>query len=149
MLITNSKNPFNILLCLMMLLISVNHCYGQKSEELQNIQTSKDQSYREIHGYITNANLPLVNVNISANGTDRGAKTDSKGFYTIKAKEGEVLLFTYIGMQSVEVIIEDVTEVLNIKMRIKENSLGEVIVKANRKQKAGFTEMGKPKNITK
>jgi tetratricopeptide (TPR) repeat protein len=146
--ITSSKNPYTIFLCVITLLMNVHYGYGQISEELQNIQITKEESYREIYGYITSANVPLANVNISVKDTDRGVKTDNKGFYTLEAKEGEVLLFTHIGMQSLEVIIEDITSVLHIKMRMKQDALDEVIIKTDRKHKAGFTEMDKPRNIT-
>ena len=146
--ITTSKKICNIFLCLIILLMSGNYGYAQINKEVKNIPVSKSQEYKEIHGYITSGKLPLANASITAKGTERGARTDNNGFYTVKAKQGEVLLFSHIGMQSLEIIVEDITKVLNIKMRVREDALDEVIIRANKKYKSGLTEMDTPRNIT-
>jgi hypothetical protein len=45
--------------------------------------------------------------------------TDLKGFYSIKAKPGETLSFSYVGLKKVWVLIEEVTSILNINMKIE------------------------------
>ncbi len=144
------KNLYCIFLYTLILFLKVNHIHGQEVAKSQKVLTTKDNSqlYKEVSGYITNAETPLTNVNIRVKSANRGTMTNSKGFYTLKVKEGEILIFTYIGMHSLEVIIEDITTILNIKMRVKKDMLNEVIVKTNRRQKEGFTVMNKPKKIT-
>ncbi len=144
------KTSYSVFLYVFALLMTINYGHSQTVKEPKKIHTTKNktQLYREISGTIISSDLPLTNVNIRIKNTNRGTKTDSKGFYTLKAKEDEILLFTHIGMQSLEVIIEDITKVLNIKMRVQQNALDEVIVKTRKKQKEGFTEMDKPRKIT-
>ncbi|MEN8879324.1 MAG: hypothetical protein ABF311_04055, partial [Polaribacter sp.] len=49
----------------------------------------------------------------------RYAVSNEKGFYSIKAKPGEVLYYSYVGLDEVKVLIEDVTQTLNINLQLK------------------------------
>lgn len=40
---------------------------------------------------------PLVGVTVLVQGTVRGTTTDAEGFFSIKAKHGDVLTFSFIG----------------------------------------------------
>lgn len=87
-------------------------------------------STKEISGTITYLNAPLPNVNIILKGTTIGTKTNTQGNYTIKVKIGDILQYSYVGFNTVSIIVEDVTEVLDIEMKDKTNVLDEVIVTA-------------------
>ena len=60
-------------------------------------------------------------------------KSDTNGNYKIAAKVGEELSFSYVGLKTIDVIVEDVTTILNIKMTEKVNELETVVVKSNKK----------------
>ncbi|WP_438422598.1 carboxypeptidase-like regulatory domain-containing protein [Aquimarina macrocephali] len=82
----------------------------------------------KIYGYVTSNNIPLKNVNISIKDKNRRTTTDEKGYYYIEASEREVVQFSFVGKKQVEVIVEDVTQFLNIKMIDDVNTLDEVLV---------------------
>ncbi|WP_159025578.1 carboxypeptidase-like regulatory domain-containing protein [Aquimarina sp. Aq78] len=88
-----------------------------------------------IYGYVTSNNIPLKNVNVSIQDKNRRTITDENGYYYIEASEKEVIYFSFVGKKPVEVIVEDVTQFLNIKMIEDVNTLDEVLVKTNRHEK--------------
>lgn len=88
----------------------------------------KYSELQEIKGNITSLENPLPDVNVSSKNSARGTKTDDEGHYRILAQPGETLTFSYVGLQTVEIIVEDVTTVLNIEMIAESNELQEVLV---------------------
>ncbi|WP_081748290.1 carboxypeptidase-like regulatory domain-containing protein [Aquimarina megaterium] len=89
----------------------------------------------KIYGYVTSNSIPLKNVNVSIQGKSRRTITDEKGYYYIEASEKEVIHFSFVGKKPVEVIVEDVTQFLNIKMIDGVNTLDEVLVQTNSQEK--------------
>lgn len=61
-----------------------------------------------IHGTVTEkaTGEPLPGVGIQVKGTGTGTTTDIKGYYTISAQKGQVLLFSFVGMKTREVKVE-------------------------------------------
>jgi len=84
----------------------------------------------EIKGQVTDQNnTPLPGVSVLVKGTSNGILTDFDGNYHIKAKKGQVLQFSYLGLKTTEVIIkDDVT--INIILKDDTESLQEVVVTA-------------------
>ncbi|WP_431137194.1 SusC/RagA family TonB-linked outer membrane protein [Psychroserpens mesophilus] len=62
---------------------------------------------KTITGTVTSAvdGLPLPGVNVIVKGTSRGVQTDFDGNYSIKASEGETLVFSFISMKSTEMLV--------------------------------------------
>ena len=85
-------------------------------------------STNTIKGIITHGDYPLVNANIAIKGTAEGIQTDKNGTYEIEAQPRDVLVFSYVGMQTFEIVVEDVTRILNINMVRKVEKLDEVVV---------------------
>jgi TonB-linked SusC/RagA family outer membrane protein len=69
--------------------------------------------------------LPGVSVNVK--GTSTGVETDFDGKYTIKAKEGDVLIFSYLGFKTEEKTV-GVSNVINVILTEDATSLNEVVV---------------------
>jgi len=88
---------------------------------------------KEISGKVTHLNAALTDVNIINKSRNTGAKTNGSGNYSIHAKIGDVLQFSYVGFKTLSVTVEDVTSVLNINMITKVNVLKEAVVIADRK----------------
>ncbi|WP_420322936.1 carboxypeptidase-like regulatory domain-containing protein [Flagellimonas sp.] len=86
------------------------------------------QKLIKIEGNVSDGEKPLTRVSVQISRTNGGTETDSSGSYSIKATPGDVLVFKHMGMENEEVIVEDVTSVLNIKMRPKIEQLDEVVV---------------------
>lgn len=70
---------------------------------------------------------PLPGVTIIAKGTTIGTVTDFDGKYTISVTPGSTLVFSYIGYDSKEVLVEDQTEI-NVVLVEKTQALDEVVV---------------------
>lgn len=109
------------------------------------------EEIKKISGIVTDGFAPLQNVNILVKGTDVGIKTDKLGKYSIFANEGQTLVYSYVGKQPVEIIIEDVTEFLNIVLYDKVEELeGVTVTKRKRKsQKDLLNEYNENRNLIK
>ena len=103
---------------------------------------------KEISGIITYEGAPLSNVNILIKNSEKGTSTNNKGVYKIGAKEGDILQFTHINMKAIEVLIEDITTILNISMKAANNELDEVIISSKKKNKQTGLYPKKPKKIS-
>ncbi len=74
--------------------------------------------------------LALPGVTVSEKGTTNGALTDSDGKFSIKVTSGKsVLMFSFIGMKTVEEPVNNRSEV-NVKMKQEDIGLDEVVVTA-------------------
>lgn len=85
---------------------------------------------RTITGTVTDqGGLPLPGVNVLVQGTTRGVQTDFDGNYSISASQGEVLVFSYLGMQTVEYAIANNTEI-DVVLEPDAAQLEEVVITA-------------------
>ncbi len=96
-------------------------------------QISKD-ILQDISGKVTYLNVALPNVNITVNNNKRGIESDIKGNYLIKAKSGDLLNYSYVGFETISILIEDITSILNIEMNIKASDLEEVVITSTNKE---------------
>ena len=98
-----------------------------------NIETSpiNQDTKKTIRGKVTYLDAPLPLVNVVVVGKYTGTKTNPKGEYSIEANVNDIIQFSYVGYATVSIIVEDVTEILDIEMVEKRNELDEVTVIAN------------------
>lgn len=90
-------------------------------------------------GYVTGTitdeeGLPLPGVNIIIKGTSRGTQTDFDGNFTIEVEKDEILEFSFVGLNVLEIKVGD-SRYLDIKMISNPNQLGELVVQAYRTTK--------------
>ncbi|MBL7472872.1 SusC/RagA family TonB-linked outer membrane protein [Robertkochia sediminum] len=71
--------------------------------------------------------LPLPGASVLVQGTARGTQTDFDGNYSIMASEGDVLVISYIGMQTQEVAVP-ASGVVNVQLSVDAQTLDEVVV---------------------
>ncbi|SMC46902.1 carboxypeptidase-like regulatory domain-containing protein [Cellulophaga tyrosinoxydans] len=90
---------------------------------------------QKVTGFITSSSKPLANVEVAIKNHQKVVISDSRGRYETKVAPKQTLVFTSLGMKPVEIIIEDVTEVLNVNMVSKVENLKEVIVSKERVSK--------------
>ncbi|MEO6915551.1 MAG: TonB-dependent receptor [Chitinophagaceae bacterium] len=86
------------------------------------------QNTRTIKGRVTNIEnnaLPLVTVSVK--GKTTGTSTDSSGRFQISAAAGNVLVFSYVGAESKEVIIT-AQNTVNVQLNTVGSSLQDVVV---------------------
>lgn len=69
---------------------------------------------------------PLIGVSVMLIGSNQGTVTDLNGAFTVQAKTGGTLKFSYVGYSALEVKVSGVN--LTIRLRENENSLEELIV---------------------
>jgi TonB-dependent SusC/RagA subfamily outer membrane receptor len=89
------------------------------------------QNQTTISGIVSDieSSMPLVGVNVLVKGSQRGTMTDFDGKYAIDAAPGEVLVFSYLGLQSKEVAV-GTGSTINVEMAADEEQLNEVVVTA-------------------
>ncbi|UJH67137.1 hypothetical protein [Allomuricauda sp. SCSIO 65647] len=105
--------------------------------ELLSQPTAELQKERIVSGIVYHDGQPLSKASIETLGNDSSeiVRTDDFGRYTLEVVPREVLAFSYPGMQTVEVIVEDVTSILNIDLFNRIEKLDEVIVTDRRIKK--------------
>lgn len=81
-----------------------------------------------ITGRVTNNLSPLSNVNIKIENSKEGITSDEDGNFEIFVNVGDVLTFTYVGMETVQRLIENENKVVDISMVQNIESLDEVTV---------------------
>ncbi len=89
---------------------------------------------RTISGIVTDGGGAVPGVNVIVKGTKNGTQTDFDGKYSVKAKTGDVLIFSYMGMQDFTAIV-GTSSVVNAKMQEDGKELQEVVVVAFGTQK--------------
>lgn len=84
---------------------------------------------KTISGTITykQDNSPLIGVNVIVKGTTRGSISDFDGKYQLKAAKGETLVFTYLGMKTIEKEVGD-ENIIDVQMEDDAFGLEEVVI---------------------
>lgn len=70
--------------------------------------------------------VSLPGVTVIIKGTQNGTVSDNNGQYSIDATKGAVLIFSFVGMISHEVLIEDQTEI-NVSLKTETIGIEEVV----------------------
>jgi len=84
---------------------------------------------RTVSGVVTdNAGLPLPGASVLVKGTQNGTQTDFDGKYSIKATASQVLVFSYIGIKSQEIVASSSN--VNVKLISSATELDGVVVTA-------------------
>lgn len=101
-----------------------------------------------IKGKLTHMGVPLVNAEISID-SKASIKTGLDGSYSINAKIGDVIVYSYPSLETINIIVEDVTSILNIELSQEVTTLDEVVVKGSlrKSQKELEEEYGYNKNL--
>jgi len=84
---------------------------------------------RTITGTVISADdgAPLPGVSVKIKGTTQGTSTDMNGKYTIRANQGQVLVFSFVGSATQEKAV-GATGQIDIKLASDAKSLNEVVV---------------------
>lgn len=70
---------------------------------------------------------PLEGVTVIINNNERGTTTDSKGFYSIEAKKGDKISFSFVGFKTKEVVVEN-QKIINLKLKEEIDVLEEIVL---------------------
>jgi TonB-linked SusC/RagA family outer membrane protein len=86
--------------------------------------------YQTITGRVVGADGgPLSGVSVRVKGTNNGTTTNVNGEFSIQANKGDILVFSYVGLQAQEVPVNENTD-LRITMSATTQQMSEVIVTA-------------------
>jgi TonB-linked SusC/RagA family outer membrane protein len=90
---------------------------------------------RTVSGVVSDGSMAIPGVNVLVKGTKISTQTDFDGGYSIKAKTGDVLIFSYIGMEDRQISV-GASDKVNVTMESGIKSLDEVVVVAYGSQKS-------------
>ena len=103
-----------IRLLLFLFVSSTLSMYSQQNQVSGTVLSSED-------------NLPIVGANVLLKGQNSGTSTDFDGNYQISAEKGAVLVFSYIGFETQEVILAD-QKSIQIVLKPNTAALEEIVV---------------------
>jgi len=85
---------------------------------------------QNVSGTLTDTDgTPLIGVNVLVQGTTTGTISDIDGSYSIPAKAGDVLVFSYVGFSDMEVVVgNDPMVSMSLVMETDSETLDEIIV---------------------
>ena len=91
--------------------------------------TATIMSQQKVRGSVSDSTTGdmLPQVTIQVKGTSKGTTTDFDGNYSISVKSDAVLIFSYIGFKTQEIIVND-KSVIDVKLLEDTNSLNEVVL---------------------
>ncbi|KPM33227.1 Putative outer membrane protein [Croceitalea dokdonensis DOKDO 023] len=96
---------------------------------------------RTVKGKVTDGKNPIEDVVVKVVDKEAMVSTNNMGFYQIEVATGDVLQFAYMGMKTVKIRIEDVTNILNPILVPDITELDEVTVKkSNRKSQQDLAD---------
>ncbi len=81
---------------------------------------------KTVSGVVSDASGPIPGANVVVKGTKNGVQTDFDGKFVIKAKTGDVLLVSFVGMQDASAKV-GASNTVNFKLQ-SGNTLDEVVV---------------------
>jgi Ca-activated chloride channel homolog len=82
---------------------------------------------KTITGTVTDVSGPIPGANVVVKSTNRSTQTDVDGKYTIKAKQGEKLVFSFIGYSDIQVTVGQ-SNIINVKLNPESVQLNDVVV---------------------
>ena len=85
---------------------------------------------KTVSGVVSDGTGPVPGVNVIVRGTKNGVQTDFDGKYAIKAKVGDVLIFSFVGMNDSKATVGTSNQI-NVKLQSGVN-LKEVVVQGYR-----------------
>ena len=113
-----------------------------KAEEVKSVENSSDEKFN-ISGIVMEypAKKPVPGASIIIRGTTMGTLTDKDGKFTLPVKKGDVLVVSYIGLQTQSVVVQaDVN--LGIWMKEDVQPMEEMVVVAQTpKEEVKYTKV--------
>ena len=96
--------------------------------------TEENTNEKEVFGRVTfmDSSIPDVLVSI-VDKKEFSVFSDVKGAYKIRASVGDIIQFVHVSFETVSIIVEDVTNELNIVLKQKINDLDQVVIESKRK----------------
>ena len=84
---------------------------------------------KEIQGTVTSDDGPVVGATVVVKGLKTGTTTDIDGHYSIKAPKNSLLVFSFVGYDTVERKVSD-SQTIDVMFTTSNNDLNEIVVTA-------------------
>ena len=99
-----------------------------KTEEVKSEENSLDEKF-DVTGQVLEATSkkPIQGVSILVRGTTAGTLTDEDGKFGLPVSKGDVLLFSFIGLQTQSVVVKDKSSIV-VYMKDDVQSMEEMVV---------------------
>jgi tetratricopeptide (TPR) repeat protein len=94
-----------------------------------------------VTGSIFSSDGALLGATITVNGLENGVVTDANGEFSIKASKGDILVISYLGMRTKEIVLGE-SRRLEILLLNDETELDEVVIKGKSKPIIEMVETG-------
>ncbi|SIS89406.1 SusC/RagA family TonB-linked outer membrane protein [Belliella pelovolcani] len=109
---------------------SSNKDLKEENATASKVSESDKEVFAEVRGVVTDARdgMPIPGVTILVKGTTRGVATGIDGDFKIDVQPGEVLVFSFIGYENVEMPVLANKTVYNVTLKETESSLEEFVV---------------------
>ncbi|RZJ33063.1 MAG: DUF3520 domain-containing protein, partial [Flavobacterium sp.] len=102
----------------------------RKNRRSQVADADTSSKFRIITGTVSDASGKLPGANVIVKGTANVTQTDIDGKFTIKAKEGDELVFSYVGMEDAKAMVDKQTSLdLTLKQGV---ALEEAVIEGYR-----------------
>ncbi|QOG02244.1 TonB-dependent receptor [Flavobacterium sp. MDT1-60] len=82
---------------------------------------------RTVSGKVSDKTGVIPGVNVAVKGSKANTQTDFDGSYSVKAKTGDVLVFSYVGMNNKQVTVGS-SNTVNVEMESEAQLMNEVVV---------------------
>ncbi|MCB4799814.1 TonB-dependent receptor [Neotamlana laminarinivorans] len=99
---------------------------------------------QEVTGTVKDETGPLPGVSVVVKGTTTGTTTDFDGNYTVTANNGDVLIFSYVGYDTLEITVTGTTLNVSLKSGV---ALDEVILVGSRNPARTATDTPVPVDV--
>lgn len=105
--------------------LTITPIYAVSKDNLFNLDYQK----RTISGTVSDSSGVLIGAIVHIKGSDVATTTDSNGKYSLNASSGDILVITYIGYKTKEIVVT-ASLVYNISLLQDEDILSEVVINA-------------------
>lgn len=99
---------------------------SEATARMNNIPSANLVKQQTITGKVLSDGAPISGVTISVKGTEKVTSTDNNGVFTVEANIGQTLVFTAVGYQPIEKIINNTN--LQVELTASSEDLEEVVV---------------------
>lgn len=97
---------------------------------LELVIQQQEQQEKMLKGKVTDGNgNPLPGVYVVIKGTKKGTQVDFEGNYNLLVKESDVLVFSYVGMQTQKIAVKD-KQTLDVILQESLGALDDIVVVA-------------------
>jgi TonB-dependent SusC/RagA subfamily outer membrane receptor len=114
----------------------------EKSSEIKKIASKVTLHNGYVSGSVFDSEGVLFGATITMSGKEKGVVTDANGEFSIKATEGDVLVISYLGKRTKEIVVGEARR-LEILLLNDETELDEVVVKGEKAEELSDTGFGK------